>query len=172
MPTVVPCPLPPAALLLGTQAAGAFVDCYTAEVATPVGHAEFVEAFYTTGLFKVERLLIRLFARRATTDDDARALAQGRCDEFAVWSVERRMPDQLLLADRTGRTKSWLMVAPQASAPPTTRLYFGSALIPHTNRRTGTPGFGLLFHLLLGFHRRYSVALLRAAAARLVARAN
>lgn len=171
MPTVVPCPLPPSALLLASQAAGAFVDCYTTEVAGPVSHAEFVEAFYTTWLFKLERLLLGLLARRPTSDQQAMELATGSSDDFAIWRVEQRRTDQLLLADETGRTKSWLMTESQAmqgepDTAPGTRLYFGSALIPRTDRRTGQKRFGTLFHLLLGFHRAYSRALLRACAAR------
>ena len=168
MTTVVPSVLPPSALLQDLQAAGEFVDCYTTEVAGTVGHAAFVEAFYCTRLFKVERLLLRLFAGAATTDDGARALAQGRRDDFAVWTVERRAADQLLLTDRTGRTRSWLMVESMPMSA-STRLYFGSALVPRTDPHTGAKRFGVLFGLLLGFHRRYSMALLRAATARLVA---
>jgi hypothetical protein len=171
MPTVVSCPLPPSALLLASQAAGAFVDCYMTEVAGTVGHAAFVEAFYTTWLFKLERLLLGWLARRPTSDRQAMELATGGRDNFAVWHVEHRRTDQLLLAEETGRTKSWLMTEPQgmpeaADTAPRTRLYFGSALLPRTDRQTGQRRFGILFHLLLGFHRAYSKALLRAGAAR------
>lgn len=165
MRTVMPCPLPPSALLIGVQASGAYADCYVAELAASVTHAAFVEAFYTTRLFKLERLVIQLLTVRASSDRDARELAEGRRDHFAAWKVEQRAADQLLLADRTGRTRSWLMVEPRAGKA--TRLYFGSAVLPRTDRRTGEKRFGWIFRLLLGFHRAYSVALLRAAVSRL-----
>lgn len=175
MPSVTACSLPTSALLLDAQAAGAFVDCYMTEVAGPVGHAAFVEAFYTTRLFKLERLLLGLLARRPTSDRQAMELATGSRNDFAIWHVEQRRTDQLLLAEVTGRTKSWLMTVPQGmqgspDTAPRTRLYFGSALVPRTDRQTGQKRFGVLFHLLLGFHRAYSKALLRACAARVTAR--
>src|SRR4051812_28810807 len=93
--------------------------------------AEFVEAFYTTAVFKLERLLLRVFAARPSTDGQAGKLARGELSSFAAWSVEGRAPDQLLLSDFSGRTRSWLMVS--ASDEPglaCTRLYFGSAVVP------------------------------------------
>ena len=47
----------PCALLRKYLHRGAYVDCYVTEVARPVSHSEYVEAFYTTVVFKVERLL-------------------------------------------------------------------------------------------------------------------
>ena len=49
----------------------------------------------------------------------------------------------------------------------TTRLYFGSAIVPMKNATTGQGSLGLAFHSLLGFHRLYSRALLHAARSRL-----
>lgn len=173
-PSVVPCELPPNALLLGEQAAGAFTDCYCIKVPAAITHAEFVEAFYTTRLFGLERWLLGVLASRPSTDLQARELAQGQRNDFAAWSVASRLPDQLLLADQTGRTRSWLMAQPAgaAEAPGATRLYFGSALVPRFDRQTGQRRFGLLFHALLGFHRAYSRALLRAAAGKLSRRST
>jgi hypothetical protein len=48
-----------------------------------------------------------------------------------------------------------------------TRLYFGSAVVP----RKGQTGLGGRYRALLGFHKRYSKILLRAARARLLSRA-
>ena len=67
-----------------------------------------------------------------------------------------------------GRTRSWLMAA--AEEPGQTRLYFGSAVAPlakSVNPLTGKSEMGLAFKSLLGFHKRYSRALLSAAARRL-----
>ena len=166
MVTVTSCEPPSSALLLSQRAAGAFTDCYSVQLDAKVTHAEFVGAFYTTRLFKLERLLLALLARKPSSDQQASELAAGTRDEFAVWRVEHRLTDQLLLADQTGRTRSWLMVEPQQSAGSSaaTRLYFGSALVPRVDRRTGQRSFGPLFAPLLGLHKLYSKALLRAAA--------
>ena len=163
------CELPAAALLNRYRGDGGYADCYATELPRRISHAEYVEAFYSTRLFKVERLLIRLFLSRPSTDLEAARLARGELDRFAAWSVEGRAADQLLLADLHGRTRSWLMVAPSVGAGPAgTRLYFGSAVVPA--RRAGSAGrprLGRLFSALLGFHKLYSRLLLTAARARL-----
>lgn len=169
MPLPHPAPLPPQALLARYQRDGGYADCYGLDLPQPVSHEAFVAAFYTTRLFKLERLLLRWLMRRPSTDLDAQALAAGRSETFAAWTVEARAPDQLLLCDVHGRTRSWLMVAP-AAAPGSTRLYFGSAVVPLVRRATRRPRMGLLFHALLGFHRLYSRALLVAAARGLAGR--
>ena len=166
MPSVQPCPLPPQALLAAYTEAG-YTDCYTANVARSVSHAEYVEAFYTGGLFKVERLLLRLFLSRPSTDIQAKQLAAGEVGDFAAWRVEGRTADQLLMCDVRGRTRSWLMVSSAPQLPAQTQLYFGSAVVPVVNRSTGKPDMGLLFKALLGFHKVYSRALLDSARSRL-----
>jgi hypothetical protein len=161
---VRPCELPAEALLQRYRASGAYADCYCIDVAHAVSHADYVHAFYTTAVFKLERLLLRLFAARPSTDAQAAALARGETDVFAAWSVEGRAPNQLLLCDFARRTRSWLMVAPLPSG---TRLYFGSAVVPVRDRRSGALRMGLGFSALLGFHKMYSRVLLSAARARL-----
>ena len=69
-------------------------------------------AFYTTWLFRLERWILRLAVARPSTDEEAHQLARGEREAFAAWSVEARAPDQLLMCDFTGRTRSWLMVVP------------------------------------------------------------
>jgi hypothetical protein len=164
MPSVRRCGLPDDALLRKYLYAGAYADCYVTEVAKPVSHAEYVEAFYTTTVFKAERLLLKWFVSRPSSDMEAGRLASGSLDSFAAWRVESREPDQLLLADFTGRTRSWLMVAAveNGSASPSTRLYFGSAVVPVANARSGKTGLGFKFRALLGFHKLYSRMLLLA----------
>ena len=166
MTTVQACALPEEALTQRYRASGAYADCFFTELARPVTHAEFVEAFYTTGLFKLERLILRLCVARPSSDAEARALAHGERDSFAAWSVEARAPGQILLRDFTGRTCSWLMVA-NAEPAPGSRLYFGSVVIPVLDPATGKPGLGPVHGKLLGFHTLYSRQLLRAAARRL-----
>lgn len=162
-----PCDLPPNALLRKYRDSGAYTDCYATEIAARVSHADYVESFYTTFVFKLERLLLRTLVAKPSTDDEARRLARGELDSFAAWTVEGRAPDQLLMADFMGRTKSWLMVEPGGDAR--TRLYFGSAVVP-TRDKAGKPTMGKQFSALLGFHRVYSRVLLRAAAAKITKR--
>lgn len=141
------------------QSAGSYTDCFAADLPRGVGFAEFVAAFYTTPLFKLERAILRVTVRRPSTDEGARALAEGRSDRFAAWDVEGREAEQILLCDLAAKTRSWLMVEPLDAG---TRLYFGSAVVPGRN---GT--LGGLVHALMGFYKAYSRALLGAAVRRL-----
>jgi hypothetical protein len=168
MSFIQPCELPQAALLGRYLQAGAYTDCYVTEVAGTVSHAEYVEAFYTTAVFKLERLLLAWFVSRPSSDAQARQLASGMLGSFAAWSVEGRSADQLLLCDFAGRTRSWLMVATvDGAGSPSTRLYFGSAVVPVVDKRSGQTTMGFAFRVLLGFHKLYSRVLLRAARSRL-----
>jgi len=127
-----------------------------------------VEAFYTTAVFKLERLLLARFVSKPSSDAQARQLAAGELNSFAAWDVEERRVDQLLMSDFRGRTRSWLMVAPgPGDGAATTRLYFGSAVVPIVNRGSGEARLGFAFRALLGFHKLYSRVLLRAACSRL-----
>lgn len=173
MTIVQACDLPAGALLGKYVEQGAYTDCFCVEVARKVSHPEYVEAFYTSRLFKVERVLLAGFVSRPSSDLQARELAAGRSSSFAAWSVEARESDQLLLCDFQGRTRSWLMSVPApAGMPAGTRLYFGSAVVPVVSPRSGKPGMGAAFHALLGFHKLYSRALLRAAVSRMADRAS
>gem|GEM_PF-337145 len=163
-----PCPRPPASLLDHYAASGAYTDCYCADVPGDMSLAQYVETFYTGPVFRLERLLLRWFASRPSTDADARQVARGERDDFAAWQVEGRAADQLLMCDFKGRTRSWFRVAASgASAASGTRLYFGSAVVPVPDPRTGAASMGWTFKVLLGFHRLYSRVLLGAAASRL-----
>lgn len=167
-PTIEACELPRDALLGKYRGGGGYADCYVTEVPWRVSHAEFVEAFYTTALFGIERRLLSWFISKPSTDAEARRLATGALNSFAAWRVEARGTDQLLLCDYQGHTRSWLMVAPATTgAVSGTRLYFGSAVVPVASAKSGEPALGATFRLLLDFHKLYSRALLRAARARL-----
>lgn len=167
MPTIHSCNLPAEALLARYAKSGAYTDCYVAGIAANVSHEEFVEAFYTTAAFKLERLILRLLVSFPSTDAEARQLAQGKRDSFAAWSVEARATNQLLLSDFRGRTRSWLMVSSPGTGVPGTRLFFGSAVVPGRGAGTGRTGPGFAFTALLGIHRLYSRILLRSAISRL-----
>lgn len=171
MSAVQACALPDIALLGRYRDAGAYTDCYATELAGAFSHAEYVEAFYTTTLFKVERALLRCFVSKTSTDGEARELAAGQRDSFAAWIVEARGVDQLLLSDFRAQTRSWLMTAPGADASKLgTRLYFGSAVVPVIDRKSGKSTMSFAFRALIGFHKLYSRALLSAAASRLDSR--
>ncbi len=165
------CELPVGALLGMYRDAGAYTDCYAAEMSRSVSHAEYVEAFYTTWVFKLERWVLAVFVSKPSTDVQARALACGQADAFAAWSVEGRTGNQLLMCDFQRRTRSWLMSAPapdSATGTATgTRLYFGSAVVPVTHPQSGRSTMGFVFRALLGFHKIYSRILIRAAMSRL-----
>lgn len=167
MTSIRPCALPAGALLGSYAEGGAYTDCYTVELSRVVTQREFVEAFYTTSIFKVERWLISRFLSRPSTDAQAHQLAAGDSNTFAAWSVEQRTPGQLLLA--AGHTRSWLMAATGERGSLASRLYFGSAVVPSRRGGSGTPRMGWQFRALLGFHRLYSRVLFAAACRKLLA---
>ena len=164
-----PCSLPADALLAKYAGAEAYTDCYALDVAAAVSHAAYVEAFYTGRVFKIERFLLGLFLSRPSTDLEVKQLAIGETDRFSGWRVEDRSANQVLMRDIiSGKTRSWLMVAPQAEgSTPATRLYFGSAVLAHTIEATGERRMGASFASLLWFHKLYSRILLDGARARL-----
>ena len=159
--SVKACALPGNALLQDYRRSGAYTDCYATDVAASVSHALFVEAFYTTFLFRLERLILKWMMSRPSSDFQAHQLAIGDTDSFAAWRVEGRANNQLLLSDYRGRTRSWLMVDESTTG---TRLFFGSAVVPVAG--DGDPKLGVIYRVLMGFHKMYSVALLSLARSR------
>ncbi len=158
-------PLPDNALLAAYSRDGGYTDCYSVDVPGTISQEQYVAAFYTTAVFKLERLILRLAVSKPSTDTQARQLAAGSINHFAAWRVEQRNDNQLLMCDFVGRTRSWLMTLPlPAQHGGGTRLYFGSAVVP---ARAGASGLGFTFTALLGFHKLYSQTLLHAARKRL-----
>ena len=142
----------------------AYTDCYSVDINGSVVLSDFVFAFYTTPVFKLERVVLKYLAAKPSTDYQARQLADGCIDTFAAWNVEQRTEKQLLMCDFRGRTRSWFMVTPIiTSSHPKTLLQFGSAVVPRKNRKTGKLEFGGGFNVLLGFHKLYSKVLLHSA---------
>lgn len=155
------CDLPAQALHKRYAAEGAYVDSYTTVLRGAISHAHFVETFYTTIVFKLERLVLFLLLAKRSTDGEARKLANGELDRFSAWSVEARAENQLLMCDFQSRTRSWLMVALEDwDGDIVTRLYFGSVVVPETDRVTGKRELGAVFKILMPFHRLYSRLLL------------
>ena len=168
MSSIQSCSLPDSALLDTYRANGAYTDCYSTDIAGSVSHKQFVTAFYTTSLFKLERAILKWAVSKPSTDAQAEQLASGAAAAFAAWHVEKRSENQLLMCDFQNRTRSWLMVAPlKTDSGPATRLYFGSAVIPVEDAKTGRLTLGPGFRALLGFHKVYSKALLSATRSRL-----
>jgi hypothetical protein len=144
---------------------GHYGDCFSVAVDRAVTLSEFVFAFYTSPVFRIERVVLFLVGA-PSTDEQARAVADGRGEAFAVWTVGERTATQLLMCDRYGKTRSWFRVVPQASGG--TVLQFGSAVAARpadTESVKMSRGFGVL----LGLHRLYSRALLAAARQRVLA---
>jgi len=162
------CELPQQALLNKYKLQGVYTDCYSVVVPRAVSYSEYVEAFYTTSLFKVERFILATLVAKPSSDLQVRQLASGEAETFSAWRVEGKAENQLLLCDFLGRTRSWLMVeANEKSNSASTRLYFGSAVVPKLNAKTGQASYGFAFYALQGFHGLYSRALLRSAVSRL-----
>ena len=132
------------------------------DVAGPVSLAELIESFYSSPLFKAERLVLRFLAKAPSTRADVVALAAGMSDKFAVWTVEDRRDDEILLGAADGRTKSWLRVVPTKAG---TTLNFGSVVVPVRNKR-GKLVKGPVFDALLKPHKIYSRMLLGSSALR------
>jgi hypothetical protein len=166
MLSIAKCAVPADTLLRRYSMIGAYTDCYWTEVPGRVSFSEFILAFYTTPLFRLERFILKVFVTKPSTDIQARQLAEGICDRFAAWHVEARSANEILMCDFRGRTRSWLMLIP-ADRAGGTQLYFGSAVVPKPNAKTGTLSLGFGYQALLGFHQIYSMLLLYSAKLRL-----
>ena len=149
MVVVVNQDIPPGRLIADyAERAGHFTDCYSCVVPGQVTLADYVAAFYTTPLFRAERFVLRVAARAPSTDAQARAVADGQSERFAIWTVETRRGNELMMAERSGRTKSWLKV-----------------VVP-VRSKSGDLVLGPVFDSLKGAHTFYARALLAAAARR------
>jgi len=136
-------------------------DCFTISVDRVVSLAEFIFAFYTSPVFRIERVILGLLVGAPSTDIDARHLAEGTTASFAIWRVGERTAVQLLMCDRYERTRSWFGVV--ALSDGKTLLQFGSAVASRSNSGAVPRARGSLFGLLLKFHVVYSQVLLHAA---------
>lgn len=157
-------PLPDDTLLQRFADGGDYTDCFVTRVDAQITFPEYVEAFYTTAVFKAERLILKWAASRPSTDREAKQLANGEIDAFAAWTVVGRRENQLLLMDVRGQTCSWFMLEAE---PAGSRLFFGSAIIRSEATPTGRR-MKWTYRSLLGFHRVYSRVLLRAARRKLL----
>ncbi len=83
-------PVPQQSFLGAYTQAGAFTDCYSTSVPIAATLPQFVEAFYTTRLFKLERWLLAKLLNIESSDVQAHELAQGAGTKFSAWKVENR----------------------------------------------------------------------------------
>ncbi len=154
--------LPIGTLLERFREAGDYTDCFVIDVDGAVAQSEYVRAFYTSWLFKIERFILTWAVNKPSNDTEAAALSVGDSDSFAAWSVEGRTDNQLLMCDYQHRTRSWLMTEP-LDGRNRTRLYFGTAVASRRPNGKKDRSFGIAFRMLAGFHKLYARALLRAA---------
>jgi hypothetical protein len=165
--SVVREPVPQDALLktyrggLRPERWGNYGDCFSVTVDRVVSLADFAFAFYTSPVFRIERLILGALIGTRSSDSQVRALADGSAASFAVWYVGERTATQLLMCDRYERTRSWFRVV--ALSGGRTLLQFGSAVAAARDDRAGAKAPGRAFRPLLGFHVLYSQVLLHAA---------
>jgi hypothetical protein len=150
MSSIEKCAVPPQSLLSKYVVDGTYTDSYRTEIPGLVSLPTYVFAFYTTWLFKVEAFILKYTVKRPSSDAEANELANGTRTKFAAWDVEGRTENQLLMCDMRGRTRSWFMVMHENER---TQLYFGSAVVPVKDSKTGKSSLGFLFLILLGFHQ-------------------
>lgn len=164
--TVEACALPADALLCRYAEQGAYVDCFRCEVDIAIGLDQFVHAFYTSPVFRLERWILALAVRRPSCDEQITELLVGKRDDFAAWHLDARNDRQLLMLDMHGRTCSWFSCQPPPDGAGSC-LYFGSGVLVLDAEGKGRQSGAGLFRALLGFHKLYSRILLSSAARRL-----
>jgi len=141
-----------------------YLDCFSIDVGCDISLGDFVYAFYTSPVFRLERLILRAVIGAHSTDADARAVADGAGAIFAVWTVGERTATQLLMCDRYEATRSWFRVVPQKDGR--TKLQFGSGVAARSSAESHPRRLGVAARLMLGFHVLYSKVLLGAASRR------
>jgi len=139
---------------------GNYTDCFTLDIPKMVTLREFILVFFNTPVFRLERLLLGLFASRPSVREDVIDLASGASDTLAAWKVESRNKNQMLLAVGGGPIRTWLMVEQHPYNSGTSRLYFGSAVLAVEQGPNAKLKIGKMFRLMLGFHNFYSRLLL------------
>ena len=155
--------MPEGALLQRFVDSGDYTDCFVTRIEGVVEIGAYIEAFYTTIVFKTERLILKWLVARPSTDSEVRQLARGEIEEFAAWRMLERNANQLLMMDFRGQTCSWFMVEHETGS---SRLYFGSAVMRNHKTAAGRK-MSRGYRHLLGFHRLYSRVLLATACSRL-----
>lgn len=158
--TVSEVELPKATLIANQAELGFFTDCFCTEIFGQFELSDYITAFYTSPIFRIERFLLRLAPKGRSTDQDVAALAAGQAKQLAIWTEEFRRSDEVLM--NAGKTKSWLHLK---STDQGSTLYFGTVVLPEKPKNADeSPRMGKGFELFMGLHRLYSRVLLRSAA--------
>ncbi len=162
-------PLPENALLQKYVKSGDYTDCFSVVIDKHVSQADFIEAFYNSRVFKLERFILTCLVFKPSSDRQAAQLAIGTIEKYAAWNLEARNENQLLMCDFKQATRSWLMtekIEPNESTQ--TRLFFGSALIARTNQQNNEKSIPFLIKSMVPAHQFYSKCLLNSTAAKLL----
>ncbi len=158
-------PLPAGALLQAYEQPGHYVDCFSVQLSTSVEHSHWLRSFLHSRVFRLERQVLSTLFGAPSDDDAVASLISGQAEHFAVWTVEHRAPQELLMRDRSERTRTWWRTEPHEHG---VRLYFGSAMVPAPSK-DGTPVALGALRLSIPMHRAYSRLLMRSACERLQA---
>ena len=118
---------------------GCYTDCFSAEISGTVQLPELIHSFFTTPVFRLERMILAVFASSPTTDLEVANLACGDGNTLALWKVETREKNQLIMAVGNGPLRTWLMVSPDKAKKDTSRIFLGSALLPTAFGSKGEP---------------------------------
>ena len=149
-----------------TEIEGCSADAFKDNVKFPVSLEEFIQAFFGSNAFQMERTLLKIIGKPYVSPADIKALAASQQTQFAIWQVEAQSDHEIMLKVGNGPIRSWLMVLPEQNGK--TSLYFGSAVLPQDKTKNGTPQIGFLFRALIGFHNFYSRLLLNSATKKLI----
>lgn len=76
------CLLPAGVLLRRCRKPGFYTNCFCADIPFRVSQEQFVLAFYSTALFRLERFILKWVVSKPSTDEQAAALASAKADEF------------------------------------------------------------------------------------------
>lgn len=139
---------------------GGYVDCFYADVGGRVTLSDYIEAFFSTPVFRAERLMLNLTANGRSNRQSASELASGSSDKMAIWTTQARDDAQILMIAGNGPVFTWLMVEEAQTDAFSSRLYFGSAVLPTATGKDGTPKMAAGFRVFLGLHIFYSRLLL------------
>lgn len=161
-------PIPDKALIeTYARIKGGHTDCYYVDVPRYVTLSEFIQTFFSSPVFRLERLLLNMSPTGRSTDQDIANLASGTGNTMAVWKVDAREENQLIMSAGNGPIRTWLKVDTDYPETGKTRLFFGSALAPTRNKNGEQRKLSWVFKVSLGFHGFYSQLLLSLAARRL-----
>ncbi len=156
--TAKPIAPPPDAALTAYQAReGCHTDCFFIDVPGTLTLQTYIELFFDTWLFRLERRILALTGFGPAGLPEIQALASGQTETFAAWTVEIRTPTQILMNVAKSPIRTWLQVEP---TPTGARLYFGSAVLPNPKSNR----INRLTTALTPLHLIYAKSLLGAAA--------